>query len=209
VVALFVALGAIAFAHSDRASAHFNSGEWSHVGSSCSYTDTRQDPVNLIFYGSGYADRAADSINYHFGWSNAGGGTQYFASHGNCLPHTHDPASSGSPRYHVRIKKTWDGDPGGWEVTAAAAPHYERNVDCTWGPFGTDHAVYGTPSVTWSGYVEGRQRIIDGLYFREGHYFWGYQWWNNTEPRVNQCNNDYAWGDGYVGFIHQHYSFHG
>ena len=41
-----------------------------------------------------------------------------------------------------------------------------------------------------------------------GHYFYGYQWWGNTEPRVNQCNGDHATGDGYVGFIQQHYSFH-
>jgi hypothetical protein len=163
--------------------------------------------MSLIFYEWGYADRAANSINYHFGWSNANSAAQYFASHGNCLAHTEDPASAGNPRYHVRIKKTTDGD-SYWGVTSASTPHYEREVDCSWWPWETNHAVYGPPSTGWSGFVEGRQRIIDGLYFREGHYFWGYQWWGNTEPRVNQCNGDHAFGDGYVGFIQQHYSFH-
>jgi hypothetical protein len=196
-VASALALAAL----SGPAAAHFDSGQWSHESSACSYSNTRLDPITIIFYNWGYADRSANSLNYHFGWHNDGATAQYFASHGNCLQNTHDPTSGGNPRYHIRIKKTYDGD-SYWGVTSASTPHYERTVDCSIIPFTTQHAVYP------NGFNDGRERIINGLYFRDGHGFWGYQWWGNTEPRVNQCNGDRAAADGYVGFIAQHYSFH-
>ena len=186
---------------SHPANAHFQSGEWSHETSACGYDTTRLDPVTVIFYDWGYADRAANSINYHFGWYNAGESPQWFASHGDCAPHTEDPTSGGNPRYHIRIKKTTDSDVI-YGITSASTPHYERTVDCSIWPYTTQHAVYP------NGFNEGRNRIISGLYFREGHTFAGYEWWNNTEPRLNQCNGDRAESDGYVGFIQQHYSFH-
>lgn len=204
---LAVALPAAFLARGEDASADFSAGNWSHESSACNYSTTRLDPVSLIFYEWGYADRSANSVNYHFGWSNAGGSTQWFASHGNCEAHSHDPASAGNPRYHVRMKKTTDGD-SFWGVTTQSTPHYERNVDCSFWPFVDRHAVYGPPSVSWSGFVEGRERIINGLYFREGHGFYGYQWKGNTEPRITQCNGDNPRNDGYFGFIRQHYSFH-
>lgn len=203
---LFAATAATAIvgaflARAEPAQAHFNSGQWSHETNACSYTNTRLDPVSLIFYDWGYADRSANSINFHFGWGNDNASAQFFASHGNCEASTQDPTSGGNPRYHVRIKKTTDGD-ATWGVTSASTPHYERTVDCSYWPFTTQHAVYP------NGFNDGRERIINGLYFRDGHSFAGYQWWGNTEPRVNQCNGDHAASDGYVGFIQQHYSFH-
>lgn len=121
-VAATVAVSLALMARAEPATAHLDSGEWSHASSACDYATTRLDPMSLIFYEWGYADRAANSINYHFGWSNANSAAQYFASHGNCLAHTEDPASAGNPRYHVRIKKTTDGD-SYWGVTSASTPH--------------------------------------------------------------------------------------
>ena len=190
---LLVAISAV-MVRSEPATAHFSSGEWSHDNSACDYATTRQDPVSLIFYGWGYADRAADSVKFHFGGWGDGGMGQHFASHGFCPETTHAPASGGDPQYHIRIKKTYDGD-GTWDVTSASTPHFEHSC-------GLSHTVYP------NGFAEGREYIVNNIYWREGHGWGGYQWWGNTEPRVPECGDTWAFGDGNVGFMLQHYSFH-
>lgn len=199
---LFIA-GALLAAFSVRsetARAHFQSGEWSHDNNQCNYMTTRQDPITLIFYEWGYADRSNDSVKYHLGWGNGDLG-QNFASHGNC-PATSHAASGSGPligQYHIRIKKTTETDGNPYNHTSAATPHREQACP---GHLGGGHGVYP------NGFVEAREYIIDSIYWREGHAWGGYSWWGNTDLREPECQSYWASTDGNVGWLVQHYSFH-
>ncbi len=192
----------------ESSAAHFATGEYSHAPASpgqegCSWSNTRLDPITIIFIDWGYADRADDSLEYHFGWTTPSNiSRQWYLSHGWCDPDTHQKADGDGERYHIRIKKTYHSDDGGFRITSQSTPHWERVCP------GGGHGVFGPPTYSFSGFTHGRQRIIDGLYFRDGHAFWGYQWWGNTDPRLPQCGVDWAANDGHVGFLYQHYSTH-
>lgn len=185
--------------------AHFDSGLYSHRSSDC---ESRSDPITIVFYKYGGADRANNHVRFHTGWGGGTGGGQHFASHGNCSPGTRHAESGTLTRFHIRMRATYHGD-ATWGTTTTATPHHEDWViTCNYG-FG-GHAVDkgGVSQETqWSGFDQGRKRIFEALYGKNGHTFAGSVNWGNTRE-FKQCDGDYAGSNGTVFWFRIPNSYH-
>lgn len=189
-------LAALAFP--GAAAAHFQTGYYSHKNSDCA---SRIDPITVVFYEWGTADRSENHIRYHSGWGGGNGGGQHFASHGVCGGGTRH-AESGCgfcTRYHIRMRKTYHADET-LGVTTTGTPHHEDWVpSCKAGLGGhaVDKGGVDKGEGLQSGFDQGRSRIYSILYGKPGHPFGGTTYWGNTQE-FKQCDNDWAGSHGAV-----------
>lgn len=170
------------------ASAHFDSGLYSHKLNDCA---SRVDPIGTVFFDNGTIGNAQTHIWQDAGW----GGTviedkQYFASHGVCR--LQDGANADgwveNDRNHIRLKQTAESDPT-LGVTTVGTPHEERR-DCSGG--------IGSHRVTPNGFANGREALLDFMWMDHPGYYYSY--WGNTQP-MSQCDEFVATGDGVVAYI--------
>jgi hypothetical protein len=189
--------------------AHFQSGLYSHKRSDC---ESRTDPITIVFYGYGIADRANNHVRHHTGWGGGTGGGQYFASHGVCGAGTRHAENGTFTRYHIRMRSTTHSDIA-WGQTATGTPHHEDWITgdpgCH-GGFG-GHAVdkggVSQGPLSWSGFDMGRLRIFNALDGKPGHTFAGSVNWGNTQE-FKQCDDDKAGSNGIVYWIRIPNNYH-
>jgi hypothetical protein len=203
----------------ERHPAPFHQDKYTFGSSSCSPT-TWKDPINVVFVG---AEAWSGSVKQHAarsdhgGWTNHSGSQQYFWDHGQCEPKDDQSADGGSldSRYHMRYNQgDIDGSanfdaslPGGGGFYVLAAAHHEDFgvVLCNTGPPLYDgypgHAVDGNEIQPPGGFNMARTEIL-WRWLNSPHYHpnLGFFNWGNTEP-MRQCNQEYAWSDGWVRFI--------
>jgi hypothetical protein len=197
-------IGAIlSLAGATSASAHFNSGQYTHNG--CPGLDTnRVDPLNIVFYNWGTWGRVTDSLQWHMGWTNDGGTTQYFVDHSSCYQMITQRASGSvtSSRFHVRLHPIHFDNVLGWTTVGDA--HHEDIVTGFSGCWPAGHAVDSNGS-QGSGFDQGRQQIRVAL--QNGGHSWYSNFWGNTQ-NFKQCDSDWARSDGYTVFVNMHQAFH-
>jgi hypothetical protein len=104
---------------------HFQSYPFSLSSCPGSYS-AQTDPISTVFYGSytGYG-YALNAVQYHLGWRDTGGSTQYFSSHDYCAQMRGQRASDcsfGCSRFHLRVGNTYH---SAWGSTMVATPHHE------------------------------------------------------------------------------------
>jgi hypothetical protein len=173
--------------------ADFNTAPYSYNNDTCTEIS---DPVTVIFYKYATGGYSNNHVQGHTGWTGGDGGGQNFESHGRCYPGGKHSESAGatSSRFHIRMRKTYDGD-ANWGDTTAATPHHE---DFIWYcGHAVDKGGVNRGEGLWSGFDQGRSRIYDALYGTNGHYFAGYPYWGNTWE-VQQCDGDWAGSQGTV-----------
>lgn len=180
------------------ASAEFSPGDYTHNQSPCT-TQSRVDPVNIVFYDWGTQGRAENTIETHAGWTDTSGSTQYFYANGSCYVMSSQRASGGSTdsRFHIRLHPIYYDNYWGWTTIGDA--HHE---DFVW--YCPGHAVDAN-GPSGSGFDQGRNTLADAHYYG-GHNTYTY-WWGNTQ-NFQQCDGDYAGSDGYTEFIQSHQAFH-
>ncbi len=167
--------------------------------------DSRVDPINVVFYTWGTWDRVVRSVEYHAGWENEGGSTQYFAdTHGGCFVMSAQRASASvtSTRFHVRLHQVVH-DPYYGYVTVGDA-HHEDFVTPFSGCWPGGHAV-DENGPDGSGFDQGRRELR--IRMENGGHSWYREWWGNTE-NFRQCDGDYARSDGWTVYINHHQSYH-
>lgn len=191
VSAIFVALSLAALALTASASAHFDSGQYSHNSSGC---NSPVNPVSMVFYNQGTADNAIYHVYHHSGWD----GTvieqgQYFASIYHLVCRFQNGASADGyvfeTRHHVRFRQSYDAD-GTFGITTVGTPHFEKKVGC-------GHAVYPTSNGV-SGFDTARRDLGDSM-GAGGHNTW-YVGWGNTQ-NFTQCNGWIAASNGNVRYV--------
>lgn len=200
--AILAAAGAAlvaALAFAATASAHFDrAGKYTHTG--CPGTSSnRVDPINIVFYNWGTWGRGENNLEYHAGWTNGSGSTQYFVDHGNCYSqHTQRASGCGvCGRFHIRLRGQHSDATLGWTSTGDA--HHE---DWIWY---CGHAVDSNGS-NGSGFDQGRREVRIRVGDAAGH-SWHTENWGNTQ-NFQQCDGDWARSDGIVTFISLHQGFH-
>jgi hypothetical protein len=188
-IATLLLAPAVFFLPAASASAHFSVVYYSHSDSACT---KRTDPITVVFYTSATAAHTLNHVQFHAGWSNTSGSTQYFQSHGVCSSQDGQRASGGlaSSRYHIRVKKTFDAD-AVLGTTAVGTPHHEDLV------VSCGHAVDkgGVGSGLVSGFDQGKLKIVAA--FAGVHAAKAPTYWGNTET-FKQCDGDLAGSNGYV-----------
>jgi len=152
------------------------------------------DPVTVVFYGYGTADRSLNHVRNHLGWNDESGTSQSFSSHNACGVMYGQKASGCflCDRYHIRVRKTHDGD-AVYGTTSVGAPHHE---DFVWTCLPPSHAVDkgGAGTGLASGFDQGRQAVYQAFAGPHGGFF---QYWGNTAKK-KQCDGDYAGSNGNV-----------
>jgi hypothetical protein len=194
-VLFFVAIATVA-GFGARADAHFQTYEYTSKGCPLSdYSDV--DPVNMVFWNKADNGTTQGNIEYHTGWGNHSGGTQYFSSHDVCGAMYAQIANGGvsESRFHIRIKKTYHGDDT-LGTTSRGDAHHEDFVLCN--DLKPGHAVDSNGD-QGSGFDQGRKRIRAYFDGDPGHP-WYSKYWGNTR-NFKQCDGDYAGSDGYTVFI--------
>ena len=185
------------------AAAHFNSGLYSHRANNCS---SRSDPITVVFYAYATGSRTLNHIKAHTGWGGGSGGGQYFASHGICGAGTQHAESGLFTRYHIRMRKTYDGDTTWRGTTTVGTPHHEdwidtiNELDCWPGNHAVDKGGVSQPypyNQGNSGFDQGRKRIFNALYGQSGHTYALSENWGNTQE-FKQCDGDWAGSNGTV-----------
>jgi hypothetical protein len=180
----------------DRAFGHLSFARhtrfYSYTDSSCT---NAVDPISVVFYGQATLGNVDTHASHHGGWSNHGGGTQYFYDH-YCGPMDGQNASGAiwQSRYHMREWSNWDAT---YRDYALATPHHE---DMTW----CGHAVDGDDNEPPGGFVLGKWDIGYNWHnWNNGgatHRFGGSQYWGNTQE-FRQCDGDWASNDGWIDFV--------
>lgn len=101
-------------------------------------------------------------------------------------------------RYHARYLDPFG---VGWVLAPTHFEEQEWTTSC--GPINTGgHAVpdeedyFGLP---WTGFLEGRQRIVDTFSTLQ-NFSVSYEWWGNSNTR-RQCDNGEPWSDGWVAYV--------
>jgi hypothetical protein len=189
---VLLTLATLALAFAASASAHFDSGLYTH--NSCPGTTSNQvDPINIVYYDWGTWDRSASQTQSHTGWSDTGGSNQTFVDHGNCYNMVTQRASgsTSSTRNHIRFHGIHYDDFLHWTTVGDA--HHE---DFTW----CGHAVDAN-GPSGSGFDQGRNTLRQ--YFVNAGHTWYPAWWGNSN-NMRQCDGDYASSDGYTYYIHLH-----
>jgi hypothetical protein len=197
VVLGLIVVSASALALIRDASAHFDTGHYTHEDCPASNYD-RVDPINFVFWDWGTIGRAENAVVAHTGWTNTSGSAQTFVDHGACYPMGGQRASGGaaSSRYHVRLHPIHADGALGW--TTVGAVHHE---DFVWS---CGHAV-DSNGPGGSGFDQGRKQLR--ILLENGGHSWYSTWWGNTQ-NFKQCDGDYAGSDGYTVFVKAHQAFH-
>jgi hypothetical protein len=188
---------------SGTASAHFQTGYYSHEGSGCS---SRVDPITVVFYGSATGLRSQNHLRYHSGWDGDPDASQYFASHGICGPTSYETYNDCGTctRFHIRMRKTYHDD-ATWGTTTTGTPHHE---DWVWYcGHAVDKGGVNRGDGLQSGFDQGRSRIYSIFYNANGHGFGGTSNWGNTQE-FQQCDGDWAGSHGSVYWFPIPYSTH-
>jgi hypothetical protein len=189
-------------------SAHLN--PWGHTWpysfttSNCGW-NTEVDPVQVVYYNNA-SYSTVQGHSAHHGWASNDGTTaqQYFDNHG-CGVMTGQNSSAGitSSRYHQRYRVT-NGD-STWGTYAISTPHYEDIIFCGITP---KHAVREnhSSSMPEGGFINAKHKV-NQLWHNYGgggvanpHHWNGAQNWDNVR-RFQQCDGEWAWGNGLVDFI--------
>lgn len=180
--------------------AHFQTNVYTFK--SCASDAKRVDPVNLVFYSWANTDQTVEQIQAHAGWTNTGGSTQNFRSHGVCGPMMAQRASGGvtSSRYHIRIRQTYHTAEGIGTTSTGDAHHEDFALTCDIPGHATDQN-----GDQGSGFDQGRRRLRQ-LFQGAGH-AWSSVFWGNTR-NFKQCDDGYAGSDGRVVFIKIHSDDH-
>lgn len=206
---------ALASLASGEGSAHLEFDNPAHVGrylygdSNCTPNaqgDGTGDPINVVFWRNGEALHWYD-VSYWVKWiaglADSGGAHEWFLDHGFCsLMDSQNGTAPGwlwVDRYHARYHEL--PAPANAVLVPTHFEEQEWTLGC--GPLGVGgHAVpdeedyFGLP---WTGFLEGRQRIIDA-FSGQPAFTLQVHWWGNTDLR-RQCDNGEPWSDGWVLYI--------
>lgn len=192
VPAAILALGA---ALAGPASAHFDAST-RYTSRACPATsETRVDPINVVFHTWGTWGRVASQVEAHARWTSTSGSTQFFSDHGGCYEAHAQRASGERSRFHVRIRGQHPDTSLGWTATGDA--HHE---DLVVFPVPCGHAVDAN-GPEGSGFDQGREELRRRLE-AAGHPG-SLVWWGNTRS-FKQCDGDYAASDGWVLYVSVH-----
>lgn len=205
-LALLMLVSAAWLAMVQPASAHFDSGKYSHSG--CPIVaapfpyGTQKDPIGIVFYNDGRTGPSINHINFHAGWGPAQASGQYFVDHGDCLG-THGQRASvdcgDCTRYHIRLHQIQHSTE--YNMTTVGTPHYE--IGC--GGWSGGHGI-PVLSEGWSGFDQGRRYLRDRIN-SEDHYNDVVNWGNTN--LMGQCGDQWrAGGNGSVWWIHIPYYTH-
>jgi hypothetical protein len=169
---------------------------------------SRVDPINVVFYNWGTWDRVVRSLEYHAGWKNEDGSTQYFTDSRGCFDMNAQRASGSvsSSRFHLRLHQVpQDRMLGYLSVGDAHHEDFVTGFSGCWdnGGFG-GHAV-DSNGPEGSGFDRGRQELRQRM--AAGGHTWYREWWGNTQ-NFKQCDGDYARSDGYTVYVSHHQAYH-
>jgi len=156
------------------------------------------DPVGVLFHGdeAGGQGSLSDVVR-HTGWTNSDGSTQQLRVliddsplDYSCRDQYGQAASAGSTdaRDHIRIWRIPFYDGRGVPYKSAGTPHSEY-YDCG------QHQIYDENASGDSGYDVGRQ-VLKSYYYPTVHQM-ETEYWGNTDPRWNDCNNYWFRSNGY------------
>lgn len=220
VLAGLVGAGEPSLAHLKPETGHpagYDQDEYTFEGSDCS---SFVDPINIVFVGleaqSQYV-RAHAEREDHGGWDDhSQGSDQYFWDHGQCQLMDDQSADAGglipATRYHMRYNQgdingvqDWDEE---WGYYALAAVHHEIGglAACNIGfpnyDFYAGHAVDGNDTNGAGGFNMGREWLTGWFRYNnpDGHDRVVTEDWGN-ELHMKQCDQGYAWSDGFVYHI--------
>ena len=151
----------------------------------------------MVFTNAAGAIATKAHIADHTGWGATNADQQYFPTHnanaadpdGTCVLNSQyeQLAGSGNPRYHVRLKQTFDSSPT-YGTTTIATPHLEWACD-------GGHRIQQSPS----GFVEGRTRLYNDMYPAHAHVVTGN--WGNNNALYQSCGGYSVRSDGYVTYM--------
>ena len=207
-IAAALAVVVTALVCATAANAHFQTYPYTLKSCPASY-DAHVDPVNFVFTRSGDGPTMVNAIKAHTSLDDSTRGTvQSFSSHGVCGEMYASQATgcwNGTTlctRFHIRVKKTYEGDPY-LGVTGVGDAHHEDWVQtCNYGAGG--HAVDANGS-NGSGFDQGRRALR--IAFENAGHGWSSKFWDNKR-NFKQCDGDYAGSDGYTVYVSLHSWMH-
>lgn len=211
-----------------RADAHLaptvDQGIYYFHESDCNFLSSG-DPINVVFVGLAADKTHVEKHMAHHGLGSndldwiipgATGAFEYFHDH-ECEGMDGQAATGSAidPRTHARwnegdINGQLDFDPNLQAYYSVAPTHYEDNVFC--GSFfdhfippnfGRQHVIPGNVPYPPGGYNTGQEELFEafvGQYEVPHHFQTDSVAWNNTAVS-EQCNGEFAWGDGIVYYI--------